>query len=393
MFAEGRRLIPPGRFLIVVWDGGGNVSPAIGIGQQLAQRGHDVRVLAERTLRARVGAAGLRFRGFERAPEWGSHRERALDWAHLKKLWFGPGVARDLQMELGQEPADVLVVDYALFGGLAAAEASGLPTAGVMHTLYHLNREGAWSLTWWPDGLPAINQTRRDLGLAPIKSAPELWDALAVVLAMMPQAFDRPVTHLPNNVHYVGPVVGPRRPEAAWDLPWPPDHPEPLVLVSFSTTYQNQEGALQRVIDALAALPVRGLVSAGPAVGAAALKTPANVVVRTYVDHDTVMPRAAVVVTHAGLSTVMAALSHGIPLLCMPMGRDQDFNTERVEAVGAGRMISRNAEAPEVRTALVNVLESPDYRRGARRMAAIIEREANGFRAITLLERLLSQSS
>jgi hypothetical protein len=36
--------------------------------------------------------------------------------------------------------------------------------------------------------------------------------------------------------------------------------------------------------------------------------------------------------------TTMAALGHGVPLLCTPIGRDQFFNAERVQALGAGRM-------------------------------------------------------
>ena len=43
-------------------------------------------------------------------------------------------------------------------------------------------------------------------------------------------------------------------------------------------------------------------------------------------------PDAAAVVTHAGHGTIMRALAHGIPLLCLPMGRDQDDNAARVFA-------------------------------------------------------------
>jgi len=376
-----------GRFLIVAWDGGGNVGPSLAIGRQLSESGHLVRVLGSRSLEARVEAGGLRFCGFEAAPEWGTHLGRAFDWDYLTELWCGPGVGHDLTAELARDPADVIVVDFFLFGGLAAAERSGLPTAGVGHTLYHLNREGSWAEELWPTMLPNINQTRRVFGVAPLAAARQLWDALRVLLVLTPQGFDQPVMDLPANVHFVGPILEPA--DDAWDLPWPPDHPDPLVLVGFSTTYQNQEIALQRVLDALAELRVRGLVTAGPAVDLNVLNPPANTVVRTYIDHQVVMPHAAAVVTHAGLSTVMAALAHGVPLLCMPMGRDQDTNAERVEACGAGRMISREADAPNVRASLVDVLESPSYRHGAQRMATLIQRDGNGSVAIQLLEQLL----
>ena len=50
-----------GRFLFVTWPGGGNVSPLVEMGLQLAERGHDVRVLAAEELRKRFGDEGLGF--------------------------------------------------------------------------------------------------------------------------------------------------------------------------------------------------------------------------------------------------------------------------------------------------------------------------------------------
>jgi UDP:flavonoid glycosyltransferase YjiC (YdhE family) len=102
-----------------------------------------------------------------------------------------------------------------------------------------------------------------------------------------------------------------------------------------------------------------------------------------------VLPHTAVVVTHAGLGTVMAALIHGVPLLCLPMGRDQGVNSERVVACGAGRTISRDATSEEIRSAISDVLDSPKYRQRARRMAGIIKREADGSMVVPLLEGLL----
>ena len=58
-----------------------------------------------------------------------------------------------------------------------------------------------------------------------------------------------------------------------------------------------------------------------------------------FVPHGEVLPHASLVVTHAGMGTVMSALSHGVPLLCLPLGRDQFFNAAMVERLGAGRAL------------------------------------------------------
>ena len=141
----------------------------------------------------------------------------------------------------------------------------------------------------------------------------------------------------------------------------------------------------------IAGLQVRGLVTAGPSLDLSLLIPSPNTFVRSHIDHQTVLPHASAVVTHAGFGTVMAALTHGVPLLCLPMGRDQGANSEHVEACGAGRTISPDSTAEEMRTALKDVLESPTYKQGARRMARIIKREANGSMVVPLLESLLPQ--
>ena len=47
----------PRRFLFVLWEGGGNVPPQLGLAAGLVDRGHDVRVLTEDCLAADVAAA------------------------------------------------------------------------------------------------------------------------------------------------------------------------------------------------------------------------------------------------------------------------------------------------------------------------------------------------
>ena len=56
-----------------------------------------------------------------------------------------------------------------------------------------------------------------------------------------------------------------------------------------------------------------------------------------------VVPGASVVVCHAGLGTIMAALRHGVPVLCIPLGRDQHANAAAVVAAGVGRALDRDA--------------------------------------------------
>ncbi|MBK7408729.1 MAG: hypothetical protein IPJ40_12095 [Saprospirales bacterium] len=64
-----------------------------------------------------------------------------------------------------------------------------------------------------------------------------------------------------------------------WTSPWADNDPRPLVVVSLSSTFQNQAQVIQHAIHALGGLDVRGLVTLGPAIDPNGLDVPENVVV------------------------------------------------------------------------------------------------------------------
>ena len=211
-----------------------------------------------------------------------------------------------------------------------------------------------------------------------------------VILLLTAEAFDFPGPPLPSNVKYVGPQLDDPLWADPWEWPWGADDVRPLVLVGFSTTYQAQSGTLARVVHALGRLPVRALVTTGPALDASALgPAPDNVVIVSSAPHAQVMTQAAVVVTHAGHGTVLKTLSHGVPMLCMPMGRDQGDNAARVVWHEAGLRLNRAASSDAIADTLRTLLTDDRYRRGARAMADRIRAESRGDRVVEELERLV----
>ncbi len=78
-------------------------------------------------------------------------------------------------------------------------------------------------------------------------------------------------------------------------------------------------------------------------------------------------------ITHGGHGSVMAALAHGVPLVCIPgVGADQPIIAARTEALGAGTTKSPQAPASELHDAAEHVLSTPSYHHAARRLAKII---------------------
>jgi UDP:flavonoid glycosyltransferase YjiC (YdhE family) len=163
-----------------------------------------------------------------------------------------------------------------------------------------------------------VEITRQRLKVPKIDSAipvmAGLWSRCPIVLACAPEPFDFPSDRLPSNARYVGPIL-----EGPMAFPW--QRGGGTVLVSFSTTEMRQQDVLQRTLDALADVDVE--VVCNPRAGFDRRPLAATQRVHLRLDtHPELLPRTDVVVTHAGLSTVMAALASGVPMVCMPMGRD-----------------------------------------------------------------------
>ena len=416
---------PPRRFLFVEWEGGGNLPPSLALAHQLVARGHAVRMLGEPCNRDEVQAAGCTFRSYTHAPHRSTKSPQAdflRDWearssleafARMRnRLMYGPALAyaTDTLAELEREPADAVVINFALYGAMAAAEKARVPYALLVPGLYEAPRPGAppFGFALFPNpsvvgrlrdrlltrlvtreyarGLPALNAARTHLGLDHLRHPWQQFERADRVLVVTSQAFDWPAASRPANVSYVGPQLADPAWAQPWSSPWQSNHPDPLLLVSLSTTFQNQAALLQRVMDATSSLPVRVLVTLGPTLSPDHFRVPPNVVLTPSAAHAQVFPQAAVVVTHAGHGTVIRALAAGVPLICLPMGRDQPEIAARVVARGAGVRLSPKAPVQRV-------LADPRFREAAQRLARAIAEEIQQSRAVDLLEELAAPTT
>ena len=80
-------------------------------------------------------------------------------------------------------------------------------------------------------------------------------------------------------------------------------------------------------------------------------------------------------VTHCGHGTTIKSLAAGVPLVCLPMGRDPLDVAARVVHAGAGLRLDSDAEPEAIAEATSRVLAEPAYRRAAARIAAVIRDE------------------
>jgi UDP:flavonoid glycosyltransferase YjiC (YdhE family) len=147
---------------------------------------------------------------------------------------------------------------------------------------------------------------------------------------------------------------------------------QPLIYVSFGTVFNTDTALLGRVVEALRELPVRVIVTVGPNGDPDSLgEQPANVHVARYIPQTKLLPECAAVVSHAGSGTFFAALSNGLPHLCLPQGADQFVNAAACVRAGAGIAL-RSEEAGSVdaiRSAANQVLTDPSLKSAAERLS------------------------
>jgi MGT family glycosyltransferase len=188
-------------------------------------------------------------------------------------------------------------------------------------------------------------------------------------------------------------LVGPRLDDPEWADTWtpPPGH-ERLVLVALSSTWMGQTPVLERIASALGRLPVRGVITTGPAVDPLCVRAPDNVTVVRSAPHGQVLEHASAIVTHAGHGTVSKALAAGVPLVCTPMGRDQSDVAARVVHAGAGVRVDASADPARIAESIGQVLGDPGYARAAGRIAASMADDRREDRAVAELEALAAQS-
>jgi MGT family glycosyltransferase len=409
----------------------GNAPPQLALTRELVSRGHEVRVLAHRAARERIEDTGAEFLAFTQAlpdldithPETDSIR----DWEARTVLGGAkrmrdaviapvPEATREIIGLLGDWDADVVVLDWLFVGAAVAAEYARRPAVALVHCPYPLPAPGAPPLfsglkpmagpagatrdrllnalmhRFSAAGLPVLNEVRAEHGLAPLRNwNDQILGTRAIYVMTAPELDFSSKADLPSNVHYVGPAFEPY--ETDWESPWPAENTDPLVLISFSTSYMNQVKLAQRVLDAVAGLRVRALLTAGPALDTRQLQVPFNTRDVAFIPHRTVLPHASLVITHAGWQTVNAALADGVPLVCVPDGRDQPDNAARVVVAHAGVRVSKKSSPDKLRRVIVRALEDQSLKHGARAIADALARKNGATTIADELERLAAHNS
>jgi MGT family glycosyltransferase len=380
------------------------------LAHRLQKRGHSVVLFGIADTEARVRATGIDFcligekdfppgtlqkldehlSELHGLPSFRFTLERILNTARMV-LRDGPEAAR-------REKVEAFLIDEADFGG-NIADYLGLPFVSIalIPPMVWDNRIPPYCFGWPAgQGLPSrlrnelairflarvaspifnlVNQQRTTWGLKPHAHWEEALSTLAQV-AQLPAAleFDIPMRDRHPHLHYTGPFVdAQQRPKIEFD--WNRLDGRPLVYASLGTLQNGTEEIFRVIAAACAELPVQLVISLGGGIDQARLgPLRGDPFVVKYAPQLDLIKRSAVVITHAGMNTVLESLAEGVPLVCIPVGNDQPGVAARVKSRGVGVVVPpRGLTVKRLLAAMSVVLEDASYRTAARKLQASIQ--------------------
>jgi UDP:flavonoid glycosyltransferase YjiC (YdhE family) len=277
----------------------------------------------------------------------------------------------------------LIVREFLEFASCVAAELVGIPHAAV--------QVAAWRPRFHPLLARPLAHLRRSVGLAPDPDL--LMPYRYLFLATSPPSFYESSAPLPATAHSLRPVIfdqsgNERLPEWFDRLP-----DRPTVYATMGTVVNKVPSILEAIVSGLQDEPLTLILTTGRDRDPAEFgPQPPNMHIERYIPQSLLFPHCDLVVTHGGTGTMMAALSHGLPMVIVPVRADQPDNARRCAELGVARSIpptDRNAEV--IRAVVREVLTNPGYRANATRLRDEIRGMPGPDYRVTLLEQLASE--
>jgi UDP:flavonoid glycosyltransferase YjiC (YdhE family) len=138
------------------------------------------------------------------------------------------------------------------------------------------------------------------------------------------------------------------------------------VYVTLGTVF-NDMHRLRLLLEACADIDANVIMTIGRDNEPADLGViPENAVVERFIPQEMLLPHMSAVLSHAGSGSMLAALSHGLPMVMLPQGADQFENAHACDALGVARWVAaEDVDVDVVRRELSTVLSEPSYSQSA----------------------------
>jgi len=402
----------------------GHLNPLAALGRELQSRGHQVTFLQVPELEAKVRSEGLNFLPIGQS--YYSPGSLAQSLAHLngstglEALRYAVDFCQQQVVAICEDASgviqavgiEVLLVDQLEPAGEAIAQFLDIPFIGVCCAQAIHRRADVppfftpWSYqnTWWArlrnqiayhlldcTSRPiqqTLNEYRRQWELPIYQSFRVCCSPLAQI-SQQPAAFDFPHPNLPACFHYTGPLRNP----SPKPIPFPYKclTGQPLIYASLGTLQNTKQEIFHCIAAACAGLDVQLVIAHGGGIDTAAVQAlPGSPLVVEYAPQLELLAKAKLTITHGGLNTVLDSLSHGVPLVAIPITHEQPGTGARIKWTGTGEVIPLNRlSMPKLRATIQWVLMEDSYFCSALQIKQAIQQSGGVKRAVNIIEQSL----
>lgn len=350
----------------------GHVNPTLALVRELAARGHDITYYATDRFAAAIGQAGVRYRCYRDGPLGDLNRLPAQ--THELASVLMRLSSRVLEAELDGFRAtqpDYVITDSVAPWGQWLGQILQRPVVTSISTLAFNRHVMAFaaargvrprSARLLVSKLRHVAKAfllRRRLSSRYGVSGPgvlrSVMGSSELNIVYTSRYFQPCAETFDARYHFVGPLVD--RVESA-AFPWERLGRGDVVYVSLGTLFNVDTSFYRTCFDAFAGEDFQVILSTGPDVASAALGVvPSNFIVEPHVPQLAVLRRVKAFVTHGGMNSVSESLSCGVPMVVIPQMGEQALVGRRVEHLGAGLYLAKEAvTADRLRASVREVL-------------------------------------
>lgn len=409
-------------FGVLCYGGAGHLNSLLALCGRLKTRGHRITFFQAASLENRVRTSGFEFCAIGRSATMVERKHPRSSVGDLR--YRIQRITEEMDMFLREAPdalaeagIDALLIDEIALAGPTLAQLLGLPYVLVSTSVPH---HFGWNV---PRILSAcdnpvssfdrlknallqvsvlrmqgpvkwnLDRYRRRMGLGPMDEIDTIFPARAHV-ATLPECLDFPGSTRRPNFYYTGPFVDARtRPTV--DFPWERLDGRPLVYVSLGTSRKIGPDVFGKIAEACEGLGLQVVMSLGGSRDVAAF---ANLCGEPLVVSEApqleLIKIAAMVISHAGINTVLEALMEGRPMVAIPITHDQPALAARLAWLQVAEVIpGKRLTVRSLRGAVQKVLRDSSYGEAAREIQGKILAGRGLERAVEVIERCVGGRS
>ena len=348
----------------------GHVLPALGMIAELVRRGHRVSCPVPPPFAAAVTECGATAIPYETTLP--SELPESLYDAAQLALAEAEAALPQLEPVFRDDLPDIVLWDIAAWAGGVIARRLDVPNL-LLESL--LTSNSHWSLgaavvparTFDSGAIRFFTRVQDFVGC----SLPEFVAGVRRRIALFTREFQPEGDTFDERFAFTGPCLTERRFQGSWA----PPGDTPVVLATINA---------QTCANAARGMPWH-LVTKGK------VRSPArNVETHDDVPQLAVLEHASVFITRGGLSGVMEALHHGVPMIVVPRMADQRFNGQRVEELGLGVLLDTVTEEG-VRSLVDQLASDSVISARVKDMRRMIHQSGGGAFAADVVEEELSR--